>query len=321
MLADFDLHVPPGQTVAIVGRTGAGKSTVARLLTRFYDVRHGSVELDGHDVRDLTLASLRANVGVVLDEPFLFSVSVHDNIAYGKPSADPDEVVAAAKAAGRPRVHLPPGRGLRRRRRRTGLHPVGRPAPTHRHRPHPAGQSPGDGPRRRHQRHRRPGGADHPRRPEGPDGGPDHPDHRPPAVDHLAGRPGGPARPPQGGGRRHPCRAAGHHPAVRRGPGPGGRVRGRGRARGGRRGATGGRPTTPRSGPCSTPCGEVPDDVGWRLRWRRSGAASADLRPRGSRSPVSPPSCRPASTGWWPPSPTTPRRRHRSSSRTPTRRT
>ena len=90
----------PGQTVAIVGRTGAGKSTVARLLTRFYDVKHGSVEIDGHDVRDLTLASLRANVGVVLDEPFLFCVSVRDNIAYGKPSATLDEVEAAAKAAG-----------------------------------------------------------------------------------------------------------------------------------------------------------------------------------------------------------------------------
>ena len=100
VLADFDLHVPPGQTVAIVGRTGSGKSTVARLLTRFYDVRHGSVEIAGHDVRDLTLSSLRANVGVVLDEPFLFSVSVRDNIAYGRPSATLDEVVAAATAAG-----------------------------------------------------------------------------------------------------------------------------------------------------------------------------------------------------------------------------
>jgi len=100
VLADFDLHVPPGQTVAIVGRTGSGKSTVARLLSRFYDVRHGSVEIDGHDVRDLTLASVRATVGVVLDEPFLFSVSVRDNIAYGRPSATPAEVEAAARAAG-----------------------------------------------------------------------------------------------------------------------------------------------------------------------------------------------------------------------------
>ena len=100
VLADFNLAVAPGETVAVVGRTGSGKSTVARLLSRFYDVKHGSVEIDGHDVRDLTLASLRANVGVVLDEPFLFSVSIHDNIAYGKPSATRDEVAAAAGAAG-----------------------------------------------------------------------------------------------------------------------------------------------------------------------------------------------------------------------------
>jgi ATP-binding cassette subfamily B protein len=100
VLADFDLHIRPGETVALVGRTGGGKSTVARLLNRFYDVRHGAVKIDGHDVRDLTLASLRANIGVVLDEPFLFSVSVRDNIAYGRPSASLDEVVAAAKAAG-----------------------------------------------------------------------------------------------------------------------------------------------------------------------------------------------------------------------------
>ncbi len=111
VLADFDLHIEPGETVALVGRTGVGKSTVARLLSRFYDVKHGSVQIDGHDVRDLTLASLRANVGVVLDEPFLFSVSIRDNIAYGRPSASLDEVVTAAKAAGAHEFisHLPEG--------------------------------------------------------------------------------------------------------------------------------------------------------------------------------------------------------------------
>jgi ATP-binding cassette subfamily B protein len=73
---------------------------VARLLDRFYDVSEGAVTIDGHDVRDLTLASLRAHVGLVLDEPFLFSVSIRDNIAYGKPDADFTDVEAAAKAAG-----------------------------------------------------------------------------------------------------------------------------------------------------------------------------------------------------------------------------
>jgi ATP-binding cassette subfamily B protein len=99
VLDGFSLHVRSGETVAIVGRTGSGKSTVARLLTRFYDVDAGAVSIDGHDVRDLTLASVRHHVGVVLDDPFLFSASVRDNIAYGKPDATLDEVVAAARAA------------------------------------------------------------------------------------------------------------------------------------------------------------------------------------------------------------------------------
>jgi ATP-binding cassette subfamily B protein len=99
VLHGFSLHIAPGETVAIVGRTGSGKSTVARLLTRFYDVQHGSVRIDGHDVRDLTLASVRHHVGVVLDDPFLFSASVRDNIAYARPDADIDDVLAAARAA------------------------------------------------------------------------------------------------------------------------------------------------------------------------------------------------------------------------------
>jgi ATP-binding cassette subfamily B protein len=100
VLRDFDVHVRPGETVAIVGRTGTGKSTVARLVNRFYDVTAGTVRIDGHDVRDLTVASLRSKVGIVLDEPFLFSVSIRDNIAYGRPDADMDDVIHAAKAAG-----------------------------------------------------------------------------------------------------------------------------------------------------------------------------------------------------------------------------
>jgi ATP-binding cassette subfamily B protein len=99
ILKDFDAVIEPGETVAIVGRTGSGKSTLARLLTRFYDVDEGSVSIDDHDVRDLTLPSLREGVGVVLDEPFLFSVSIRDNIAYGQPDAPLEAIIAAAKAA------------------------------------------------------------------------------------------------------------------------------------------------------------------------------------------------------------------------------
>ncbi len=100
VLSNFNLHLKSGETVALVGRTGSGKSTIARLMARFYDVSDGSVTVDGHDVRDLTLTSLRANIGVVLDEPFLFSISIHDNIAYGRPDATAEEVEAAARAAG-----------------------------------------------------------------------------------------------------------------------------------------------------------------------------------------------------------------------------
>jgi ATP-binding cassette subfamily B protein len=111
VLTDFNLHLRSGETVALVGRTGSGKSTVARLMARFYDVTGGAVYVDDLDVRDVTLTSLRANIGVVLDEPFLFSVSIRDNIAYGRPDAGDDEVIAAAQAAGADGFirHLPEG--------------------------------------------------------------------------------------------------------------------------------------------------------------------------------------------------------------------
>jgi ATP-binding cassette subfamily B protein len=100
VLKGFSLCMHHGETVALVGRTGTGKSTVARLLPRFYDVREGSVTVDGHDVRDLTLRSLRDTVGIVLDEPFLFSASVRDNIAYGRPDADITDIERVARLAG-----------------------------------------------------------------------------------------------------------------------------------------------------------------------------------------------------------------------------
>ena len=99
VLRDLSLRLTPGETVAMVGRTASGKTTVSRLLPRFYDVTGGAVEVDGRDVREYTLASLRAQIGVVLDEPFLFSVSIRDNIAYGRPGAGIEEVRAAARAA------------------------------------------------------------------------------------------------------------------------------------------------------------------------------------------------------------------------------
>jgi ATP-binding cassette subfamily B protein len=100
VLEHFDLHVAPGEVVALVGTSGSGKSTVTALLPRFYDVGAGRITIDGIDVRDATLDSLRHQVGVVFEEAFLFSESVGANIAYARPEATPDEIEAAAAAAG-----------------------------------------------------------------------------------------------------------------------------------------------------------------------------------------------------------------------------
>ncbi|WP_207955762.1 ABC transporter ATP-binding protein [Rubrobacter marinus] len=99
VLKGVSFCVEPGQTAAILGTTGSGKSTLVNLLPRFYDVTGGAVRLDGHDVRDVTLSSLRSQVGIVLQETLLFSGTVRDNIAYGRPDATLDEVEAAARAA------------------------------------------------------------------------------------------------------------------------------------------------------------------------------------------------------------------------------
>ncbi len=99
VLHDVDLAIEPGETIAIVGATGAGKTTLANLIARFYDPTEGRVTLDGHDLREITLASLRANLGVVLQDPFLFSGTVAENIRYGRLDASDAEVRAAADVA------------------------------------------------------------------------------------------------------------------------------------------------------------------------------------------------------------------------------
>jgi ATP-binding cassette subfamily B protein len=92
--------VPPGQTVALVGATGAGKSTLAKLVARFYDPDHGRVLVDGHDLRDVTEHSLRSQLGIVPQEGFLFSGTIRDNIAFGRPDATDEQVRDAAMAVG-----------------------------------------------------------------------------------------------------------------------------------------------------------------------------------------------------------------------------
>jgi len=108
-LRDVDLHIPAGQTIALVGETGAGKSTLAKLVSRFYDPQRGRVLVDGHDLRDLRASCLRSQFGIVPQEGFLFSGTVRENIAFGRPDASDDEIRAAATAVGAETfiAHLP----------------------------------------------------------------------------------------------------------------------------------------------------------------------------------------------------------------------
>jgi len=100
VLKNVNLEAKPGEAVALLGATGSGKSTVINLIPRFYDVTAGRVTIDGYDVRDVKVKSLRGNVGIVLQETFLYSATVKENIAYGRPDASLEEVVEAAKVAG-----------------------------------------------------------------------------------------------------------------------------------------------------------------------------------------------------------------------------
>ncbi|MCL6489946.1 MAG: ATP-binding cassette domain-containing protein, partial [Alicyclobacillus mali] len=99
LIEDLNLEVAAGQTVAIVGPTGAGKTTLVNLLMRFYDVREGFITIDGVDIRDMTRADLRNLYGMVLQDTWLFHGSIRENIAYGRPGATEDEILRAARAA------------------------------------------------------------------------------------------------------------------------------------------------------------------------------------------------------------------------------
>ncbi len=99
VLQDVSFHADPGEMIALVGHTGAGKTTIASLLSRFYDPVEGSILLDGYDLRDLSFKTLRESIGLVLQDNFLFSGTIADNIRYGRPSATDEEVIAAAKVA------------------------------------------------------------------------------------------------------------------------------------------------------------------------------------------------------------------------------
>jgi ATP-binding cassette subfamily B protein len=98
VLRGVSLAAEPGDVVALVGHTGAGKSSIINILLRFYDIKSGSITIDGHDIRDVTTDSLRQQVGLVLQDPFIFSGTIRENIRFGKLDATDEEIVAAAKA-------------------------------------------------------------------------------------------------------------------------------------------------------------------------------------------------------------------------------
>ena len=193
--------------IALVGATGSGKSTVARLLARFYDVDDGAIELDGIDLRRLRLHDLRRSVGIVFEDTFLFHDTVAANIAFADPDASAGSHRAGGGAGRSDRVHRRAAGGLRHAAGRARVLALRWSAAAHRHRPGHPRRPAGAGARRRHLGRRPLEGARDPGRPRHRDGRPDDDRHRPPAGHHLPGRPGRPARRRHGWPRRAPTRS------------------------------------------------------------------------------------------------------------------
>ena len=99
MIDDVNLHIKAGEKIALVGPSGSGKTTLCSLLSRFYDVTNGSISIDGQNIKDVTLKSLRSNIGLVQQDVYLFTGTIEQNIAYGRPNASHEEIVKAAKKA------------------------------------------------------------------------------------------------------------------------------------------------------------------------------------------------------------------------------
>ncbi len=215
-LEQIDLHVPAGQTVALVGETGAGKSTLAKLVARFYDPQRGRVLVDGHDLRDLRASSVRRQLGIVPQEGFLFSGTVRDNIAFGRPDATDEEIVAAARTVGAVEFieRLPDGFDDRGRGARRA--PVGRAAPAGGVRAGAARRAPDPDPRRGDVERGRAHRAGDRTRPRAPARRADGDRDRPSAVDDQAS--GADRRPGAGQDRgvRHPRGADRRRRALRR---------------------------------------------------------------------------------------------------------
>ncbi len=280
VLHGIEIAVPAGGCIALVGETGGGKSTMAKLIARFYDPDEGAVRVDGTDLRDVELRSYRRQLGVVLQDPFLFSGTIADNIRFAKPDASDEEVAAAAAAIGVDRVAARLTRRPPARRPRGGLGALGGRAPADLDRAGAARRPTHPHPRRGHVEHRPTQRDPHrarlrpaPRRPNV-----DH--HRPPPRDGPPGRrdPRRRARPDRAArhGARAPRRGgavpAPRHDAARRQPG---RSEAAGGLRSGGAGSlsshTGARPSRGRSARCRGTSSS-------RCRRRRSARASPRTR-------------------------------------------